>query len=301
MKPLAEARRVGSEGARPGWASVCARLAAPVLAAATIVGVASAESTPGTRNEPRPARSAQMLPADPGVVPDVRPEDRCASARGTLYLTIDTGNMRFAEEIARTLSQHRIRATFFLANEKTFRGDHALDSSWTSYWEARSKEGHAFGSHTWSHGKFVRDVDGGVVYVPQFGDGAGRRVTLDRAGVCAELRRVDDAFREATGRPLDRLWRSPGGRLSANAMGFANACGYRHVHWSPAGFLGDELPSDRYPNKALVAKTLGSVRDGDVLVMHMGIWSRKDPYAPMLDSLLTGLEKRGFCFATLRG
>ena len=84
-------------------------------------------------------------------------------------------------------------------------------------------------------------------------------------------------------------------------MGFANACGYRHVHWSPAGFLGDELPSDRYPNEALVAKTLGSVRDGDVLVMHMGIWSRKDPYAPMLDSLLTGLEKRGFCFATLRG
>jgi len=33
----------------------------------------------------------------------------------------------------------------------------------------------------------------------------------------------------------------------------------------------------------------------------MGIWSRQDPYLPAnLEPLLTGLEQRGFCFATLR-
>jgi peptidoglycan/xylan/chitin deacetylase (PgdA/CDA1 family) len=34
---------------------------------------------------------------------------------------------------------------------------------------------------------------------------------------------------------------------------------------------------------------------------HMGIWSRKDPWAPAnLEPLIGGLEQKGFCFATLR-
>ena len=32
---------------------------------------------------------------------------------------------------------------------------------------------------------------------------------------------------------------------------------------------------------------------------HLGIWSRKDPWAPMLDPLIAGLKRRGLCFATL--
>jgi peptidoglycan-N-acetylmuramic acid deacetylase len=31
---------------------------------------------------------------------------------------------------------------------------------------------------------------------------------------------------------------------------------------------------------------------------HLGIWSRKDPWAPaVLEPLITGLKARGFCFA----
>jgi hypothetical protein len=33
---------------------------------------------------------------------------------------------------------------------------------------------------------------------------------------------------------------------------------------------------------------------------HLGIWSRKDPFAPMLDPLIAGLKGRGFCFAARR-
>ena len=50
-----------------------------------------------------------------------------AACKGTLYLTFDTGNMRHAELIAATLAKHDVRATFFLAPERTARGDHALD------------------------------------------------------------------------------------------------------------------------------------------------------------------------------
>jgi peptidoglycan/xylan/chitin deacetylase (PgdA/CDA1 family) len=73
------------------------------------------------------------------------------------------------------------------------------------------------------------------------------------------------------------------------------------VGWSPAGFLGDELPSEVASNDLLLKKALRNIRKGDILLAHLGIWSRKDPWAPaVLEPLITGLKAKGFCFATLR-
>jgi peptidoglycan/xylan/chitin deacetylase (PgdA/CDA1 family) len=222
------------------------------------------------------------------------------ACKGTLFLTLDTGNMAHADAIAATLARHDVKATFFLANERTPRGDFALDASWQDYWATRATEGHAFGSHTWRHGKALRDAPAGaVVYRPEFPQGAPE--TLSPDAYCAELKRVDEAFRAHTGRGLDPIWRAPGGRTTPNALAAAKACGYRHVGWSPAGFLGDELPSETHSNRMLVEQAVRSVKDGDVLLMHLGIWSRKDPFPPMLDELLVRLKGRGFCFATLAG
>ena len=81
----------------------------------------------------------------------------------------------------------------------------------------------------------------------------------------------------------------------------ARSCGFAHVAWADAGFLGDELPSDKYPNAALLHKALRDVRSGDILMAHLGIWSRKDAWAPaVLEPLILGLQAKGFCFETLR-
>jgi peptidoglycan/xylan/chitin deacetylase (PgdA/CDA1 family) len=128
----------------------------------------------------------------------------------------------------------------------------------------------------------------------------GKRELLDRAGVCRELKKSEDVFRELTGRGYDGIWRAPGGKTTPLALKAAASCGYKeHIGWSPAGFLGDELPSDRYPNATLLRNAVRDIRDGDILLMHLGIWSRKDPYWPMLDPLLTQLKAKGFCFATI--
>jgi len=104
-----------------------------------------------------------------------------------------------------------------------------------------------------------------------------------------------------TGQKALPLFRAPGGKTSPAFLAATRACGYAHVAWAPAGFLGDELPSDRYPNKALLDKALRDIRPGDILVAHLGIWSRKDPWAPaVLEPLVTGLKAKGFCFQTLR-
>ena len=64
---------------------------------------------------------------------------------------------------------------------------------------------------------------------------------------------------------------------------------------------GDELPSQRWPNALLLKRALNGLKDGDIFVAHLGIWSRQDPWAPAdLEPLIAGLQQKGFCFATLR-
>ncbi len=170
---------------------------------------------------------------------------------GVVYLTFDTGNMRHAESIAGTLRKHDVKATFFLANEKTTRGDYSLDAAWAGYWKQLAAEGHAFGSHTWRHGRIGPDAnDGAIRYRPAFGQDEGRTVTLSSQDFCAELKRPGAAFREYTGRTLDALWRAPGGKATPGALKAAQRCGYAHVQWAPAGFLGDELPSETHSERS---------------------------------------------------
>lgn len=219
-----------------------------------------------------------------------------AACQGNIYLMIATGNMAPAEDIARILRTHQVKATFFMANENTIRGDTSLDPSWTTFWQARVSEGHAFGTHTWRHWYFRRDIGPDkVAYVSR----SGAVEPLDQAGVCAELKRVDDAFFAMTGRHVDPLWMAPGGRTTARTLAFARACGYRHVQWTTAGFLGDELPAEQYSNQTLLARALRTIRAGDILVMHLGIWSRQEPFHLVLEPLITGLQAKGLCVATL--
>ncbi len=223
---------------------------------------------------------------------------QAGQCRGTVYLTFDTGNMAQAETIARILKQEQVRATFFVANEKTFRGDRALDAAWRDYWRARVAEGHAFGNHTYRHVYFKRDLADGKLLATV--DYRGPEIRLDEAGLCAELAKANDAFQGLTGRQLDGLWRAPGGHTTQRAIRWAANCGYPvHVHWDAAGFIGDELPSEQYPNDKLLKQALASIKPGTVAMMHLGIWSRKDPLAPILEPLIQSLKARGLCFAPL--
>lgn len=224
-----------------------------------------------------------------------------ACSAGTLFLTFDTGSMSQAELIADVLRRQQVRATFFLANERTVRGDHALDPSWAAYWKALVADGHDFGTHTYNHAYLRTTRAGKVVMRPQFGPQAGQDIAMDQSAFCEELDRSAHALRRMTGAATLPLWRAPGGRTAAQTLAWARQCGYRHVGWAQAGFLGDELDSDRYPNATLLARALRDLRDGDIAMAHLGIWSRQDPWAPaVLEPLIQGLRRKGFCFATLR-
>lgn len=254
---------------------------------------ASAMLSPAHAAAPAPAAQAAQAPAASSAP---------AACKGTIYMTFDTGSQSQAQLIADVLNKRHVKATFFLANEKTTRGDYSLDASWAPYWKARVAEGHAFGTHTFDHVYWKKDLANGLIQVkPQFGKDGGKLASFTDKQFCEELRRVDTRFQELTGHKLDPFWRAPGGYTSPRTLAAGSACGYQHAGWAPAGYSGDELPSDKYPNAMLLKKALVNLRSGDIFIAHMGIWSRKEPWAPAnLDALIGGLQDKGFCFATLR-
>jgi peptidoglycan/xylan/chitin deacetylase (PgdA/CDA1 family) len=218
-----------------------------------------------------------------------------------IYLSFDTGHMGVAPLVAEVLKRQDLRVTFFLANERTQSGGSSLDEQWAPWWRERAAEGHAFGSHTWDHDSWLADTPQGLKLKPSQGPQAGQVRVLDGKAYCAELERPAQRFKAMTGQAMSSLFRAPGGKTSPALLKAAASCGWTHVGWSPAGFLGDELPSDKHPNQALLDKALRDVRSGDVLVAHLGIWSRQDAWAPaVLEPLILGLKDRGFCFKTLR-
>ncbi|MYM21874.1 polysaccharide deacetylase family protein [Duganella sp. FT135W] len=252
--------------------------------------------------EARAAGGAAAAGANAANAANAAAPAKSAFCKGTIYLTFDTGSQSQAELIADTLNRHKIKATFFLANEKTVRGDYSLDPSWSAYWKARVAEGHAIGSHTFDHVVYAKDgADGKIVVKPGFGDSAGQQTSLSGKQYCEQIQRVDQRFVELTGKHLDPIWRAPAGRTSPRLLEMGQSCGYAHVGWTPAGFSGDELSSSAYPNDVLLKKSLRDLKGGDIILIHMGIWSRKDPWAPAnLEPLISGLEKKDLCFATLR-
>lgn len=239
------------------------------------------------------------VPGMAGAASQARAEAEC---KGTIYLTFDTGSQSQAELIAATLRRHQIKATFFLANEKTVNGDYSLDMSWAPFWRKLADEGHAFGTHTFDHVYVVKDLpDGRIAVKPQFGAQAGQTLQWTAQQYCQELQRVDQRFFAMTGKKLDPFWRAPGGKLTPGLLQAGQACGYHHFGWSPAGFSGDELPSEKVGNPALLKGALDKLKNGDIFMAHLGIWSRKPAWAPEnLEPLISGLEQKHFCFATLR-
>ncbi len=231
-----------------------------------------------------------------------------------LYLTLDTGHMGVAPFMAEVLNRQHVKVTFFVANEPTQEGDGTLGSHWQSWWQQRALEGHAFASHTMDHVYWLSDAQKathpiGVAEVaeephfwvkPSAGPQRGQRMLWGAKRYCASIKQANDTIKSITSKAPLPLFRAPGGKTSPALLAASKACGYMHVGWSDAGFLGDELPSDRYPSEMLLKRALAHIKSGDILMAHLGIWSRVDPWATsVLEPLIVGLKDKGFCFKTL--
>lgn len=224
-----------------------------------------------------------------------------------VYLTFDTGHMGIAQLVAQVLQKHKVTVTFFAANEPTKEGGSSLSDFWAPWWKARADEGHQLASHTFDHMYWLADIrykaTGQVTHFkvkPSAGPKAGQAFVVSADEYRQEIERSALRLTQMTGHKTLPLYRAPGGKTSPALLVAAQQGGFQHVGWAPAGFLGDELPSEKYPNERLLAQALKNIRSGDILLAHLGIWSRQTPWAPaVLEPLIVGLLEKGFCFRTL--
>jgi len=228
----------------------------------------------------------------------VQPHPSCSKP---IYLTFDTGHMEVAPLISEVLKRHNVRVTYFAAQEPTKTGDGSLGEAWAAWWKTEAANGNTFASHTYDHVYWRADLpDNRFIFQPSAGPLKGQKLNWGQTEYCEELKRSNDRLKEITGvQPLP-LFRAPGGKTSKQLLGIAKSCGFEHVDWAPAGFLGDELSSKNYPNQMLLERSLKNIKSGDILMAHLGIWSREDPWAPtVLEPLIVGLQDKGFCFDSL--
>ena len=241
------------------------------------------------------------------VADDFSKKIAASACNKPVYLTFDTGHMGIANLVAQVLQKHKVQVTFFAANEPAKEGGSSLSDFWVPWWKARADEGHQLASHTFDHMYWLADVrdkaTGQVTHFkvkPSAGLRAGQSFVVSVAEYQQEIARAAQRLTQMTGRKPLPLYRAPGGKTSPALIAAAQQGGYQHIGWAPAGFLGDELPSDKYPNERLLSQALKNIRGGDILLAHLGIWSRQDPWAPaVLEPLIVGLLDKGFCFRTL--
>lgn len=183
-----------------------------------------------------------------------------------LYLTFDAGYENgYTPQLLDVLRAHHVPAAFFLVGNYLEREPELV--------QRMVDEGHTVGNHTWSHPDMSK--------------------ITNRESFTAELKRVEDKFREITGQELEKYYRPPQGIYSEENLALAQELGYRTVFWSLAyvDWNNDAQPD---PQQAL-DKLLPRTHNGAVVLLH----ATSATNAAILDELLTRWEKEGYRFAPL--
>lgn len=183
-----------------------------------------------------------------------------------IYLTFDTGyengNMG---KILDALKKHNVCATFFVV------GNFIEDNK--ELVKRMSDEGHNIGNHSFSH--------------PDMS-------SYDLLKFKGEINKLEDKYREVTGKEMIKLYRPPMGRYSHNSLEHAKNLGYKTIFWSLAyvDWYDDKQPD---PSQA-IDKLTKRIHPGAIVLLH----STSKTNAEILDELLTKWEEMGYNFGDLK-
>jgi peptidoglycan/xylan/chitin deacetylase (PgdA/CDA1 family) len=152
--------------------------------------------------------------------------------------------------------------------------------------------GHEIGNHTYSH-----------PHLTTYADNRRHRTLpgMDRATLQRELRRTEEAFRAATGRPMQPLWRAPYGEENRALRGWALEIGYLHVRWSSLrgasldtrDWVADEHSSLYQNSQTIMDRLLAFPKlEGGIILMHLATERQEAPWAK-LPEFVRSLRRRG--------
>ena len=127
-----------------------------------------------------------------------------------IYLTFDEGgNITYVKEIVDILNKHNIDATFFFSRNYISNNPDLMKKIINS--------GHSIGNHTVNH-----------LSMPSL-------ATKDKFdSYYSEIKETEIAFMQATGKPMEKLFRYPMGEYSNRTMNIMKSMGYKSIFWSVA-------------------------------------------------------------------
>jgi peptidoglycan/xylan/chitin deacetylase (PgdA/CDA1 family) len=212
---------------------------------------------------PRPARRRPVLAG--------RIADGLPTRRRVVALTFDAGaDDAGVRKILAALRTGEAAATFFMTGR------------WAQLyplWARRIAAGYPIGNHTFDHTDLLR---------------------LPLAGVKREIVLAQAAIKRATGRAPARLFRFPYGSSNPSTLEVANRLGYTAAGWT-VDTLGWEGTSLGQSVQSVVARALGHLRPGEIILMHVGAnpGDHSTLDADALPTIIRAIRARGYRFVTL--
>src|SRR6266571_5042571 len=179
-----------------------------------------------------------------------------------IAMTFDDGpSATLTSKLLDLLATHHIKATFFVIGENVAEHPEIV--------ERAAREGHEIGNHSWSHPNFAK---------------------MSEESVRSQLRRTDDAIKNATGkRPT--LMRPPYGSITDREKHWIHdEFGYQIILW-------DVDPYDwKRPGPAVVRnRILKETQPGSIVLSH----DIHPGTIEAMPSTLDALEAKGFKFVTV--
>lgn len=231
-----------------------------------LVVAAGLGSSGGGGNEP-----STLLPPPAESAVSGRIVERLPTRSLVVAFTFDAGgNDAGAAKILAALRTARVPATFFLTGR------------WALRFPRRTRTiavRHTIGNHTYSHPDLTR---------------------LPLTAVRREVVRGEQTVRSVTGRPLARLFRFPFGAYDPSRLRLVNRLGYTAIGWT-VDTLGWKGTSGGQSGRSVVARVLGALRPGEVVLMHVGAHPRDRSTldADALPTLIRAIRARGYRFVAI--
>ncbi|MCX5777255.1 MAG: polysaccharide deacetylase family protein [Candidatus Firestonebacteria bacterium] len=180
-----------------------------------------------------------------------------------IALTFDDGpHPGYTLKILRVLEKSKIKATFFVVGKQV--------RKYSEFLREIAIQGHEIGNHTFNHPLLT---------------------ILEPQAIADELEMNKAEIKKATGIDV-AIFRPPSGRYNKKVLEAALNRSFIPVLWSVSG--SDYGATDP---KAVFLKTLSSLQDGDIILLHSGV----DATLQALPEIIAEIKKRGFEFKTVSG
>lgn len=188
------------------------------------------------------------------------------TSKKVIYLTFDAGYENGATSaILDALKKHNAKGTFFLVGNYIKTRPDLVNRM--------VNEGHNVGNHTATHPDMSK-----ISTMESFK---------------TEITTLENLFKEATGKDLQKLYRPPQGKFSTENLKMAKELGYKTFFWSLA--YVDWIEGNQPTKEFAFSKLLPRIHNGAIVLLH----STSATNAEILDELLTKWEEMGYTFGDL--